>query len=667
MTTIYSRDNEEIVDAEIVEETSPRRRPGQPADVAVRPRIDLVGTVLRPAVDAVTSRRHLAWRVVRFLAVALTLDVLRGIGTWARAWWRWKTLETQTVRAGTPGKGTGAVEDRLQDRRDKRTVQTALGLVALLVGLALFWWLAPVEYRRYAATVLVLALFASGHAWRPGAGAPDDERPPGYDGSIDSIRRAFLGAGLAKAATPTNPGKNVWFTPGTRPEPVGEGIQLQLDLAPGVTCQHVLAKKDELSSGLGVNGDYTLVKRGHHSGQVIIWFAPEDPYRHGPQRSPLMEVERWDCWKPAPFGRTPHGFEIPLTLMYSNYLGGGLPGSGKSWTGRAVAAPFLLDPDARTFVANGKGDGAWKPLQAICGDYYILGTREQAMQRTADMLDMIIDEMDRRNAHAERKGTSKIVPEDGFPPWLVIVDELQFYTGCSIPSDVKRGSKTLTWGEVVTDRLIILAKGARSSAIVLALMTQKPGEKSLPTDLRDSIGTRFANRVGNATTSMQILGLTTQDGVDASTLPAKHTGIGILKPDAELGNQVAGYPTLRPYTIDDRDWQWLGERGYALRREAGTHGYLRLSEEDAQPLPPLLEKILEHVEHLSDGDRVASRELRRQLEIADKDETKFGRQLRTWGCPSGQDRSGQPKGPKVGDIRTAAQRIREGGDINLVV
>lgn len=351
--------------------------------------------------------------------------------------------------------------------------------------------------------------------------------------------------------------------------------------------------------------------------------------------------------------------------MYSNYLGGGLPGSGKSWTSRNVAAPFMLDPDARIFVANGKGCGAWKPLQNIAGEHYIMGCRVEAMERLARMLDMIIDEMDRRNVHAERKGASKVVPEDGFAPWLVIVDELQNYTGCSIPSEIKRGSKTLTWGEVVTEKLVTIAKTARSSAIILALMTQKPGEKSLPTDLRDSIGTRFANRVGNATTSFQILGLTTKDGVDASTLPARHTGIGILVPDAELAGAVAGYPTLRPYTINDADWTRLGERAYALRRAAGTHGYLRLSEQDAAPLPDLLAAILRHVEGMTDEDRVPSREL--WPYAPGLNETRFGWQLRRWGAPTGRGKGNVgPSGPLVGDLRKVAQRIREGGPIEVL-
>lgn len=648
---------EQIVDAEIVDDV--RNTDTTVTEIAVRERVELVVTRIRPAVDTVKTRGpRWAWSAVKFVLLALSLDLWRGLCTWRRVWWSWKTLAPQTARSMAGGKSAGVIEDKLQERREKRTVQTVVGLVMLCIGVALFWWLAPVEYRQYAGIALVVALFLSGHAWRRADDAPRDERPPGYDGSIESVRRAFKGAKI------TGKDQSVWYAKGTRPEPVGEGIQLVLDLDSGITWVHVAQKKGPVASGFGVDGDFIVVEKGEHTGQAKLWFAEQDPYRHGPARSPLMEVERWDCWKPAPFGKAPHGFEVPLTLMYSNYLGGGVPGSGKSWTGRAVAAPFMLDPSARVFVANGKGCGAWKPLQAIAGDFYLLGTRGETMQRLADMLDMVIDEMDQRNAYAEQKGASKIVPQDGFPPWLVIVDELQFYTGCSTPSGIKRGNKELTWGEVVTDKLIILAKGARSSAIILALMTQKPGEKSLPTDLRDSIGTRFANRVSNATTSMQILGLTTADGVDASTLPAKHTGIGILKPDAELANAVSGYPVLRPYTIDDADWKRLGERAYELRREAGTHGYVRLSEQDAVPLPELLQAILDEVAELGPDDRVPSRQLRvnHAPEMSDK---KFGSQLRKWGCPTGRDNGKQAMGPKVRDIRAAAQRIREGGRIEV--
>jgi hypothetical protein len=646
---------EEIVDAEIVGEHRPRS--GR-SELAVRERIDMVVTRIQPAVA--TCRRQaptLVRRGLRFVLVAITLDLLRGVRAWCAAWWRWKILATQTERAGTPGKGTGAIEDKLQERRDRRTVQSILGVLVLLIGLALFWWLAPVEYKRYALGVLLVGLFTAGHAWSRRVDAPADSRPPGYDGSIESIRRAFKGARI------TSKDQSVWITPGTRPERIGEGVQLSLDLDNGITWTKVAANKGGLGSGLQADSDFIVVQKGKHDGQAKLWFSEEDPFRHGHVRSPLLDVERWDSWKPAPFGRTPMGADLPMSLLYSNYLGGGLPGSGKSWTSRVPVAPFLLDPQARLFIANGKGDAAWEATRNSCQEY-IRGSRVEDAWALVALLDKVIAEMEERYANSS---ASKVVPEDGLPPWLVAIDELQNYTTISDPAEqTVWGKKNATLGLLIVSKLAYIAKNARASAIILMALTQKPDNVSLPSALRDQFGTRFSNRVGNRHVSEMILGKSPVDGVDSSTLPSRHKGIGILVPDAELATGISGYPIVMPHTIDDMDWQRLGDRAYALRREAGTHGRMRGTEADAYPLPPLLERIHSHIAHLADEDRVASSELRLAY-APDMSEKAFGGQLRRWGAPTGRAPGNKgPSGPLVGDLRRVAQRIREGGKIESI-
>jgi S-DNA-T family DNA segregation ATPase FtsK/SpoIIIE len=641
----FTKPDDGILDAEIID-FSPR-----PKRADVVPVRELVVTAIRPAVDAAPG---VAKRVGLFLLLALTVDLGRGLLAFVRSWWRWKTLATSTERATAEGK-FAVGEDKRQERRDRRTIQSVIGIVVLAIAGLLFWWLAPAEYKMAAGVVTVLGLFAAGHEWRRPVGPPTSSRPPGWNGTEESLLRAL------RAAKVLTKDQHVWMQSA---KSAGVGTEIIADLDGGITPGQIRAKLSPLASGLGVDSEFMTVEKGQHDGQVKLWITEVDPFKSGPERCPLLDADRWDAWDEAPFGRTARGVEVLLKLMYSNYLGGGMPGSGKSFTARVVAAPFILDPDVRMFCANGKGDGAWEAIKDICVDY-IRGAREDDGWHLVAMLDKVIVEMYDRYDYTTANGLSKIRPEHGRPPWAVIIDELQQYTGLSeITDQTIWGKKNATLGMVIAYKLTELAKLARASGIILVMLTQKPSDKSLPLELRDQISTRFSNRVSNRHVSEMILGKSTSDGVDASTLSQKHKGIGILVPDMEEA-PFDGYPTVRPYLITDAEWEELGRKGKALRREAGTEGWSRGSEADAYPLPELLEAIVELVDDMRDDQRPASRVLREEL-APEMTATAFGLQLKKWGCPTGRDNGKQAMGPLVGDIRKAAQRIREGGRVEVL-
>lgn len=668
MTLTYDPDHP-VVEGQVVEVS-----PGADRDIAAiyarHPWIYLWAQALRgDGIEAPIARRRLGKAALRFCTQTAWQDLGRGGLAWIRAWWRWKTLATQTERAMASGRSMGTGEDKLQDRREKRTrMSWTLGVALVLTVLLASWlmpWLAPETWEswkragRWVAGVLVIAMWASGHRWRRPVGAAADYRPPGWDGTIDSLQRALR---MAKVLTKD---QHAWIAPGTAPEAIGVGIQLSVDLDGGVTWLDVLKKKVPVGSGLGVDSQFMMIEKGNHDGQATLWFTTTDPFAGGPERWPLLDCDRCNAWEAHPFGRTPSSQEIPLKLMYSNYLGGGLPGSGKSFTARVVAAPYILDPNTRVFCANGKGDGAWEAIRELC-IRYIRGGRVDDGWAVAAMLDEVLEEMYERYEFTTDQGVSKIGPEHGFAPWLVIVDELQQYTTLSeITTETVWGKKNATLGLVITAKLVELGRLARASGIILVGLTQKPSDNALPSDLRDQFSTRYANRVGNHHTSTQVLGKSPADGVDASKLPTRYKGIGILVPDMEEC-PVAGYPVVRPYLIDDADWEGIGRRGTNLRRQAGTLGLLRGSMASAQPLPELLEAILELLEGVDDATRVAANDIREAL-APDMTETAFGLQLRKWGCPSTQDAGKRgARGPFAGDVRTVVQRIRAGGPVELL-
>lgn len=644
-----------VLDAEIVDMTKSTE-----IEVARRP-IDIVGRI-RPAVDTVAEHGPgWAWSIARFALVAISLDLLRGVRTWWLVWWRWKTLATSTEKAEREGKFSVG-EDKRQERREKRTVMSFGGGFILIVTGLLFYWLAPPEwwtYVRWAGLATLVALFASGHQWRrPPEQRDDDARQPGYDGSIESVRDGLREAGVLKKPTKTVKGQNVWYV--KPPERVGAGTQLYLRLDKGVSWAKILDNLSQVGSALDFNSTFAVVEQIGNDSDAALWMPDGDPFAAGPVPCPLIDEDQWDAWESAPFALTPHGVNLDMSLIGSNALLGGRPGAGKSFSARPMLAPYVLDPEVRIFVANGKGDPAWEALKDISVKY-IRGAEDDQVWEFLEIIEMLIEEMKRRYAAITE---SKVTKGAGFAPWLFAIDEVQEYLGSTVATDLEaRGKKKARLGLVIDDRLTTLARLARAAGLVIVMLTQRPDDTVMSLALRSMFGTRFANKVTTDHNSKMILGQS-GPGKDASKLPTKYKGLGILVPDGETVS-IEGTPMCRPYFVSDEDWRALGKKGYDLRRRAGTAGYLRLSEQDARPLPELLQDIADHVADFGDGERVASAELREKY-APELNATAFGRQLRKWGCPSGRDNGKQAMGPRVSDIRAVAQRIREGGSVEVL-
>lgn len=647
----------EIVDAEIVTESRLSTALATPAR-----RIDIVGRVM-PVVEA-TRQNWVSWfwSTVKFLFLAATRDVWFGLRFFHRVWWNWKILDTQTKRAASE-KGTGAAEEKLQERRERRTVMSWIGGAVALVVILAFWRWAPVEwwsYVRTAGVVLLATMFLVGHRWRrPPEQRDDDARQPGYDGSIDSVRDGLREAGVLKKPTKTVKGQNVWYI--KPPERIGSGTQLHLRLDKGVSWAAVLDNVSKVGSALDFDSTFAVVEKIGNDSDAGLWMPDGDPFASGPVPCPLLDEDQWDAWDAAPFALTPHGINLDMSLIGSNALLGGKPGAGKSFSARPILAPYVLDPEVRIFVANGKGDPAWEALKGI-SVRYIRGAEDEQVWEFLEIVEMLIDEMKARYAAITE---SKVTKGSGFAPWLFAIDEVQEYLGSTAATELEaRGKKKARLGLVIDDRLTTLARLARAAGLVIVMLTQRPDDTVMSLALRSMFGTRFANKVTTDHNSKMILGQS-GPGKDASKIPSKYKGLGILVPDGETVS-IEGTPLCRPYFVSDDDWRALGKKGYDLRRRSGTAEYIRLSEADSRPLPELLQEIVDYVADFGADERVASTELREKL-APEMNATAFGRQLGKWGCPSGRDSGNQgPRGPLVSDIRAVAQRIREGGRVEVL-
>ena len=90
-------------------------------------------------------------------------------------------------------------------------------------------------------------------------------------------------------------------------------------------------------------------------------------------RSPLVKADRWDAWRPIPFGRDARNRPIFLPLVWTSLLVGAIPRQGKTFATRLPAAGLILDPFTRLYVFDGKGGKDWDAARQVahrfvCGD-----------------------------------------------------------------------------------------------------------------------------------------------------------------------------------------------------------------------------------------------------------------------------------------------------------
>lgn len=483
---------------------------------------------------------------------------------------------------------------------------------------------------------------------------------------------------------------------------VGDGWAITVDLPATRKATDVIKHRDALASALAVDEVQLIVERVRgrcgHAGRVFLWVADEDPYAGPRLRTPLLEVEWWDAWRPIPFGRDARGRRIDLPLVWTWLLVGAIPRQGKTSAMRLPAAGLILDPHARIYVFDGKGGKDWMAAEQVAYRF-VCGDELSHAEAVRDYLIELVAEVQARFARLallddEVCPESKITPvisQDaslGMPITALIIDEFQVFLENPTPQRV--GGKKTTLGEYIADLLTYLARKGPAAGIVGILATQRSDSTTIPSRLRAVLGSRFALRVMDWRDSNIILGeqMNTR-GYDASTLLPSHKGVGILRPDGETdaGADVLAM-TVRTYYMANPEWREICLRGRALREAAGTlaghaagedttHAIDQASVvkalgsgepdptgEDADDYPVSLpEPLASVVDYL--GDEIENREFiptSELVEALDVDPGPFAQQMREQGCeptrdrvPTEQGTVRQVRGYRTADIRAAVR------------
>lgn len=511
-----------------------------------------------------------AFQTVRLplYGLRLCLYTPRGVGRSLATWGRWVSdAEGRPMRRATIASGETSHYAELTAQRNSR-VRTrsivtvgGLGLAAVLILIVtIAWpWLLP--------WLLSGAIATFGYVGRrrdkPIVEHARIANPKARRLTEDMLVRSFVAAGLCSEDDPIG-----LLQPVQRDR---SGWLAYIELPFGKNAEAAAKKKLDIAGGLGVHEVQVFMDRlpGKSPRHLQLWVADVDPYASMPPVTPLLAVERLNFWKGFPFGVDARGQVIYLSLIWSSLLVGAIPRMGKTFAARLPALAAALDPFVQLIVFDGKGGKDWKAFEQVAYRYGS-GVRNVIVELLLETLRELKDEMDRRyellqSLPDDLCPEGKITPglsrnlSLGLQPILVAIDEIQRY--------LEHG----TYGEAIKEVIDDLVKTGPAVGIMFVLATQKPDGKTIPTKIRDNIGTRFALKVMTIQSSEVVLGAGTREaGLDASKFQRSHKGVGILlgADDGELAD--AGGQTVRTHLADLHTVTAICQRGRDLRVAAGT-------------------------------------------------------------------------------------------------
>jgi S-DNA-T family DNA segregation ATPase FtsK/SpoIIIE len=346
----------------------------------------------------------------------------------------------------------------------------------------------------------------------------------------------------------------------------GPGWRAEVDLPPGIEATAVLEKRSALAAAMRrpISTVWPEGDRTAHPGRLVLWVAQRDPAKAARKLWPLMKNGQADVYEPLPYGFDPRGNLIEITLMYSNLLVGGIPGSGKTSCALAIVLGVALDPTAELWIYELKGSGDLDSVKPVC-HRYVSGDEDEDLEAALAGMRSGIAEYQRRAKFIKslpasevpegRKVTRAIAekyPEQQLGPRVIVIDEVQeLFTHAEYKDEAA----------ALATRLI---KKGRAYGIILILLTQNPDAPSLPTGVSSSVGTRLCLAVMDWRANNNVLGTGAYDrGMRATDISVDEQGTGILARGRE------GI-TVRAAFIKQTEAEDIGKRALALRTAAGT-------------------------------------------------------------------------------------------------
>jgi S-DNA-T family DNA segregation ATPase FtsK/SpoIIIE len=250
-------------------------------------------------------------------------------------------------------------------------------------------------------------------------------------------------------------------------------------------------------------------------------------------------------WDPVHLGTEETGEDVHVTLAERNMAIGGEPGSGKSVALQLVTAHGALSLDCRLILVDGKRVelGLWRS----CAERFIGPSIDDAIDTLRWLQQQIDDRTDQLLAASKRK----LTPGMGWPVYLVIVDELAYFSATAGTNTQQKEFNALNRD--------VVARG-RAPGIIPVEATQRPSSDIVPTSLRDLFGYRWAFRCSTEASSDTILGHGwASKGYSAADIDPAARGVSWLRAEDGMPRRVKS-----AYLTDD-DIIALAARATALR------------------------------------------------------------------------------------------------------
>jgi FtsK/SpoIIIE family len=322
------------------------------------------------------------------------------------------------------------------------------------------------------------------------------------------------------------------------------GEQLRVRLPAGAQVPDLENAAERLAAFLAVR-EVRVTRDPTNARYAKVVILRRDPLADPtPIAWPLVNAGRCSLWDAVPVGEDEDGNRVEILLPERNLLLGAEPGGGKSTVAQLLIAAAGLDASAKLVLFDPKlvELSVWQG----CADRLVGPNVEVAI----DVLKGLIAELDDRYLTLLANRARKVAPGDGLPLYLVVVEELAYFTN---GPDRKASA---AFSVLLRD---FVARG-RAAGMVTVATTQKPSADVVPTYLRDLFGFRWALRCSTPEASDTILGRGwASQGYSAASIDPTARGVGLLL-------QEGGVPVrLRSCYLDDLDLADLARRAEQLR------------------------------------------------------------------------------------------------------
>jgi S-DNA-T family DNA segregation ATPase FtsK/SpoIIIE len=359
----------------------------------------------------------------------------------------------------------------------------------------------------------------------------------------------------------------------------GPGWSCHLDLPHGVSVSAILAKREDLASGLRrpLTAVWPEGLPEVHPGRMDLWVGFQDISKTEPPKSPLIKAKQTDVFDVLPFATDPRLRPISVPIFEMNWLFGAAPGQGKTSAVRGLALGVALDILADLWIHELGNKGDLEPLAKVC-HRYCSGLDDEAIGYAAESARLLRAEYERRSAAFKR------VPKDQRPHNKTTRELAAKYRALrplvAFFDEVQNLFTDKTHGEQAKEDLAYVIRVGRALGIIVILSTQRPDATMIPAAITGNILGRFCMMVPGQVENDMVLGTGAYKNGYRSTnfRPKVDAGLGWLK-----GSETGEPQIARTYNPSQAETERITTRARDMRDRAGVlTGYALGEHEQAE-------------------------------------------------------------------------------------